>query len=228
MGADGEKMSKSRGNVVNPMEIIEEFGADTLRMFILFIGDYELATPWNENGAKGCRRFLDKVWRLQEKMFASEDYNQATISLMHKTIKMVSEDYEAMKFNTAIAKMMILVNELTSLEQVTTKDLETVLKILYPVAPHLGEEMWEALGHQTFLQTEVWPTYEEQYLLEETVEIVVNINGKVRDRFQATRNASNEQLETTAKSLPKIQEMIGSQPIKKVIVVPGKLVNIVI
>lgn len=228
LGADGEKMSKSRGNVVNPMEIIEEFGADTLRMFILFIGDYELATPWNENGAKGCRRFLDKVWRLQEKLVPSREFSQATISLMHKTIKMVSEDYEAMKFNTAIAKMMILVNELTALEQVTTQDLETVLKILYPVAPHLGEEIWEALGHQTFLQSQAWPTYDEQYLLEETVEIVVNINGKVRDRFQATRNASNHQLEETAKSLPKIQELIASQPIKKVIVVPGKLVNIVV
>lgn len=228
LGTDGEKMSKSRGNVVNPMEIIEEFGADTLRTFILFIGDYELATPWNESGAKGCRRFLDKVWRLQEKVQPIMTYHPQTISLVHKTIKAVSEDYEAMKFNTAIAKMMILVNEFTAQEVIHQLDLETLLSLLYPVAPHVCEEIWESLGHQASLQTAPWPMYEAQYLLEEMVEVVVNINGKVRDRFQARRDATNLELQNSALALDRICELIEGQTVKKIIVVPGKLVNIVL
>jgi leucyl-tRNA synthetase len=228
LGADGEKMSKSRGNVVNPMDIVAEFGADTLRLFILFIGDYEMATPWNENGAKGCRRFLDKLWRLQEKLVDRNEYSLPTIALMHKTIKGVSEDYEALKFNTAIAKMMILVNELTSLETVTRRDMETLVQILHPVAPHITEELWERLGHHHTLQLSTWPTHEEKYLVEDTLEIVVNVNGKVRDRFTIASDASNQVLEATALALPKIQELIQNQPVKKIIVVPKKLVNIVI
>ncbi|MDP2425127.1 MAG: leucine--tRNA ligase [bacterium] len=228
LGSDGEKMSKSRGNVVNPMEIVSEFGADTLRMFILFIGDYEMPTPWNETGAKGCRRFLDKVWRLQEKIVDSVEYSQKSISLMHKTIKTVSEDYEAMKFNTAIAKMMILVNELTSLESVTTADMSSLLKLLYPVAPHICEEIWERLGHQHFLQEATWPNYDEQYLVEHSLEIVVNINGKIRERFSAPATTKPSELEKMAFECPRIIELLAGQTVKKVIVVPGKLVNIVI
>jgi leucyl-tRNA synthetase len=228
LGADGEKMSKSRGNVVNPMEIVAEFGADTLRMFILFIGDYEMATPWNENGAKGCRRFLDKVWRLQEKLVDRNEYSIPTMALMHKTIKGVNEDYEALKFNTAIAKMMILVNELTGLETITRRDMETLVQILHPVAPHLTEEIWESLGHSHSLQTSTWPSHEEKYLVDDTLEIVVNVNGKIRDRFTISADASNQTLEAAALALPKIRDLIQNQPVKKIIVVPKKLVNIVI
>lgn len=228
LGEDGEKMSKSRGNVVNPMDIIEEFGADTLRTFILFIGDYEMATPWSDSGAKGCRRFLDKVWRLQEKLTDSDIPTPKHQPILHKTIKGVSEDYEAMKFNTAIAKMMILANELSAAESLSKADFEVFLQILHPVAPHVTEELWANLGHKTLIVESTWPKHEERHLVEDTIEIVVNVNGKVRDRFSASSDADVKQLEETALTLPKIRELIGDQPIKKVIVVPKKLVNIVI
>lgn len=228
LGEDGEKMSKSRGNVVNPMDIIEEFGADTLRTFILFIGDYEMATPWSDSGAKGCRRFLDKVWRLQEKLIDSNEPTPALQPILHKTIKGVSEDYEAMKFNTAIAKMMILANELSAAETLTKADYEPFLQILHPVAPHVTDEIWSKLGRKTMLIESRWPDYDERHLVEATVEIVVNVNGKVRDRFLASADADNASLEKTALLLPKIRELVGDQPVRKVIVVPKKLVNIVL
>jgi leucyl-tRNA synthetase len=228
LGEDGEKMSKSRGNVVNPMDIIEEFGADTLRTFILFIGDYEMATPWSDSGAKGCRRFLDKVWRLQEKLVDSKEPTPSLQPILHKTIKGVSEDYEAMKFNTAIAKMMILVNEYSAAETISRADFEPFLQILHPVAPHVTDEIWSKLGHETMILESRWPDYDERHLVEATLEIVVNVNGKVRDRFLIGADADNASLEKTALALPKICELIGDQPIRKVIVVPKKLVNIVL
>ena len=229
LGSDGEKMSKSRGNVVNPMDIIEEFGADTLRTYVLFIGDYEMPTPWNEAGVKGCRRFLDKVWRLYEKLDADrKGYTPAVESLVHKTVKGVSEDIEAMKFNTAIAKLMILVNELTALEKISRGEYETLLQLLYPFAPHLAEELWELLGHPGILVFHPWPTYDPEKLVEATVEIVVSVNGKVRDKMQAPLGVSDEALREEALRLPRIVELLQGNAPRKVIVVPGKLVNIVL
>ena len=228
LGADGEKMSKSRGNVVNPVDIIEEFGADTLRMYILFISDYELPTPWNDSGVKGCRRFLDKLWRFQEKTVAGQAYSPALENAIHRTIKGVSEDIEAMKFNTAIAKMMILANEATSCETLTTKDLETMILLAYPFAPHITSEIWERLGHADSLVTHPWPVHDESMLIDETVEIVVNVNGKVRDRLTVPITATDEWLRQQALALPRIVELIGDQPVKKIIIVAKKLVNIVI
>ncbi|MFH0992950.1 MAG: class I tRNA ligase family protein, partial [bacterium] len=228
LGADGEKMSKSRGNVVNPIDIIEEYGADTLRLYILFISDYELPTPWNDSGVKGCRRFLDKLWRFQEKTQPGSKYSPALENSIHRTIKGVGEDIEAMKFNTAIAKMMILANEATALETLTKKDLETMILLVYPFAPHIASEMWERQENADLLVTHPWPTYDESKLIEETVEIVVNVNGKVRDRLTVPVDASDEWLREQALALPRIVDLIGDQPVKKIIVVPKKLVNIVI
>jgi leucyl-tRNA synthetase len=228
LGEDGEKMSKSRGNIVNPMEIITEYGADTLRVFILFIGDYEMATPWNDAGLKGARRFLDKLWRLQEKVTDNNHYSDSLESIIHKTIKGVSEDIEQMKFNTAISKLMIAVNEATSSEIITKKDLETLTVLTYPFAPHIASEIFESLGHQESLVTTPWPTYDEALLVDKQVTIVINVNGKIRDKMIVNLNTSQADLEKKALSLEKIQVHIQGQTIKKIIVVPNKLVNIVV
>lgn len=228
LGEDGEKMSKSKGNVINPLDIIDEYGADTLRAYILFIGDYEMPTPWNENGVKGCRRFLDKVWRMFEKVNSLQPYTASTEALVHKTIKGVSEDLENMKFNTAVAKLMTLTNELSSLETVSKGEYETLLKLIYPIAPHVTEELWEMLGHDETLVFESWPQFDESKMVEDLVEIVININGKVRDKLTLPNGYPSAELEKAALETPRIKSLIGDSQIKKVIVIPNKLVNIVI
>lgn len=228
LGPDGDKMSKSKGNVINPLEIIEEYGADTLRSYILFIGDYEMPTPWNENGVKGCRRFLDKVWRMFEFVDERTTYSQAIESLVHKTIKGVGEDIENLKFNTAIAKLMTLSNEMSALEHVSRAEYEALLKLMYPIVPHLSEELWEMLGHHAGLVFEPWPVFDPDKLVSDEIEIVLNINGKVRDKIVVPYNASSEYLQSVALKSERIIQFIGDAKVKKVIVVPNKLVNIVI
>ncbi|MBU0997863.1 MAG: leucine--tRNA ligase [Firmicutes bacterium] len=228
LGPDGDKMSKSKGNVINPLDIIEEYGADTLRTYILFIGDYEMPTPWNENGVKGCRRFLDKVYRMFESVNDKNTYSDELETIIHKTIKGVGEDIENMKFNTAIAKLMTLSNEMSSINEVTKKDYETLLTLMNPIAPHLAEEMWERLGHSEGLVFEPWPSYNPEKLISDEVEIVLNINGKVRDKLTVPFNSSKEYLEEVALKSERIIQFIGNSPIKKIIVVPNKIVNIVI
>ncbi|MDP3131037.1 MAG: class I tRNA ligase family protein, partial [Bacillota bacterium] len=187
-----------------------------------------LPTPWNENGLKGCRRYLDKLWRFQEKRSASEAYSPELENLMHRTVKGVGDDLEAMKFNTAIAKLMILANEAASLERITRKDLETLILITYPFAPHMTSELWEAQGYTGDLGTHPWPTYDVAKLADDVIEVVVNVNGKVRDRLMISAAATEDEMKSAALALPKIIEMIGANPIRKVIVVPKKLVNIVL
>jgi leucyl-tRNA synthetase len=228
LGEDGEKMSKSRGNVVNPLEIISEYGADTLRAYILFIGDYEMATPWNENGLKGCRRFLDKIWRLIPKVVDRPEQSDAIETSVHKTIKGVNDDYENLKFNTAIAKMMTLVNEMGQLDHVRRHDFEVLLKLLNPIAPHLCEEVWEMLAHKTMLVAESWPTFDPEKLIEDQVEIVININGKVRDKMMLEVDADDARVTERALEREKVREWIQDKPIRKIIVVTNKLINIVI
>ncbi|MDD3113615.1 MAG: leucine--tRNA ligase [Candidatus Izemoplasmatales bacterium] len=227
LGADGEKMSKSKGNVVNPMAIIDEYGADTLRMYLLFIGDYEMPTPWNENGVKGCRRFLDKVWRAFPKVTKAMALTETWENLIHKTIKGVSEDMENLKFNTAIAKLMTLMNEYTAKESISKGDYETLLKLLYPFSPHVTEELWQMLGHSESLVFEPWPSFDPSKLTEESVEIVISINGKVRDKLVAPFDLAVKELEARALKQPRIKELLGDRPIRKVICIPNKLVNIV-
>jgi leucyl-tRNA synthetase len=226
LGENGDKMSKSKGNVVDPIEIIEEFGADTLRLYILFIGDYEQSTPWNPNGVKGARRFLDKLARLEEKVKDTE--NNSYQIILNQTIKAVSEDIENVKFNTAIAKLMALVNELSKAKYIAKKDYEKVIKLVNPFAPHLAEELWQAIGHQDDLVYEKWPSYDETKLVESTIEIVVSINGKVRDKMNIERNAPKEEVLKEAKTLEKIIPYLEGKTIRKEIYVPNKLVNIVV
>jgi len=226
LGEDGEKMSKSKGNVVNPLEIIEEFGADTLRLYTLFIGDYEQSTPWNPNGVKGARRFLDKLARLEEKI--TNDKVDSYQVILHKTIKAVSDDIENVKYNTAVAKLMTLVNELSKSKAVNKEDYEMVLKLVNPFAPHLCEEIWEKLGHEEDMVYASWPTYDESKLVESSMEIVVSINGKVRDKIVIDVNMSKDEVLELAKSTEKITQMIEGKTIIKEIFVPKKLVNLVI
>ncbi len=228
LGADNEKMSKSKGNVINPMEIINEFGADTLRAYILFIGDYEMPTPWNENGVKGCRRFLDKVWRLFPKVNTDAFYSETTMGLIHKTIKGVSDDIENLKFNTAIAKLMTLTNEFTQKEVITLAEFDTLLKLVYPFAPHMAEELNSMLGHSEMLVYAPWPQYDSSKLIDDMIEVVISINGKVKDKMTIPNNLEPNTMEKMARELPKIQELLSGNKVRKVIVVPNKLVNIVI
>lgn len=226
LGEDGDKMSKSKGNVVDPHEIIQEYGADTLRVYILFIGDYEQATPWNPNGVKGARRFLDKLARLSEKVSSKPNTRYQT--LLHKTIKGVSEDVELVKFNTAIAKLMTLANELGKEEFVNQADYEIFLKLVYPFAPHLCEELWQSLGHKDDMVFESWPEYDEEKLIEDTVQIVVSINGKVRDKLNVAFDTDKDIILDLAKSLEKIVPFLENKEIRKAIYVPNKLVNFVV
>jgi len=226
LGADGDKMSKSKGNVVNPDSIIEQYGADTLRLYILFIGDYEQSTPWNDNGVKGARRFIEKLIRLEEKL--SDKENESYQVSLHKTIKAVDEDIENVKFNTAIAKLMTLVNELGKAEYINKLDFEMLLKIVNPFAPHITEELWERLGHTEDMVYAQWPKHDESKLVESTIEMVVSINGKVRDKIIVNIDTSKEEIIEIAKSRDKIKDLIEGKEVRKIIVVPKKIVNIVV
>lgn len=226
LGEDGDKMSKSKGNVVNPLEIIEEFGADTMRVYILFIGDYEQSTPWNPSGIKGARRFLDKIARLEEKL--SDQENSSYQTTLHKTIKAVSDDIEHVKYNTAIAKLMTLVNEMGKATHVNKKDFEMLLKIVNPFAPHITEELWERLGHKEDMVYASWPIHDETKLVESTFVIVVSINGKVRDKISINLDMSKDEVLALAKSTDKIIAQLEGKTIIKEIFVPKKLVNLVV
>ena len=180
LGPDGEKMSKSRGNVVDPNDVVDEYGADVLRLYVLFMGDYEKAAPWSESSVKGCKRFVDRIWALQDKVVDSDEYSDKLRSLMHKTIKKVSDDIESMKFNTAIAAMMTLLNEIYNVGSITKKEFRDFLIILNPFAPHVTEELYQMIGCEGVLDEQEWVTYDEALCKDDTIEIVCQINGKVK------------------------------------------------
>lgn len=227
LGENGEKMSKSRGNVVNPDEIIEEFGADTLRTYEMFIGDFEKSVPWNTNGVKGCRRFLERVWRLQEDVIAEDGYKDASQVEMHKTIKKVSEDYENLKFNTAIAALMSLLNHFNE-SGVTRGEFRSFLILLNPVAPHITEEIWTNLGFEGHLHEASWPVYDEDKTIEDVIEMAVQINGKVRGLINISREAKVEEARKAAQENEHVQQMLAGKNIVKEIYVPGRIYNLVI
>lgn len=228
LGESGDKMSKSRGNVVNPDDIIDNFGADTMRLYEMFIGDFEKAVSWQENGVKGARRFLDRVWAMVDFLTEEKGIQPEMETLLNQTIKKVTDDYESLKFNTAIAQMMTLVNELYRVGKVTQTEFEILLTLLNPIAPHLTEELWESLGHQTVLSLSPWPSYDETKLVEAEVEIVVQINGKIKEKLVISKDADQGTQEAAAVALPKIQEAMSGKTVVKMITVPGKLVNIVV
>ena len=226
LGENGEKMSKSRGNVVNPDEIVDTYGADTMRLYEMFIGDFEKAAPWNSDSIKGCKRFIEKYWNLQEKVVDGDEYTPEMEALMHKTIKKVTEDIDNLKANTAIAAMMSLVNELTS-KGCNKAELKTLTILLNPFAPHVTEEMWEVMSFGGMVNQAEWPKYDEEKTKENNVEIVLQIMGKVRAKITVPVDMAKDDVLATAKAEPKMAELLAGKEIKKEIYVPGKLVNFV-
>ncbi|WP_288527518.1 leucine--tRNA ligase [uncultured Eubacterium sp.] len=226
LGENGEKMSKSRGNVVNPDEIVDTYGADTMRLYEMFIGDFEKAAPWNSDSIKGCKRFIEKYWNLQEKVVDGDEFTPEMEALMHKTIKKVTYDIDNLKANTAIAAMMSLVNELSS-KGCNKAELKTLTILLNPFAPHVTEEMWDVMGFGGMVNQAKWPTYDEAKTQENDVEIVIQIMGKVRAKITVPVDMAKDDVLATAKAEPKIAELLDGKEIKKEVYVPGKLVNFV-
>ena len=226
LGPDGEKMSKSKGNVIDPNDVVAEYGADVLRLYVLFMGDYEKAAPWSESSIKGCKRFIDRVWGLQDIMVDGNDYSDKLRSSFHKTIKKVSEDIEAMKFNTAIAAMMALINEIYNAGSVTKAELGAFTVMLYPFAPHISEEIY----NNTFgkiLSEQSWITYDEALCKDDTIEIVVQVNGKLKAKLNIPVDSDKDSVIAMAMADEKVKESTDGKNVVKQIYVPNKLVNIV-
>lgn len=226
LGPDGEKMSKSKGNVVDPLDIVEEYGADTLRTYVLFMGDYGAAAPWNPSSVKGCKRFLDRVAALTD-MLSDDEVTKELESKFHKVIKKVSSDIEGTKFNTAIAALMGLLNDIYSVGSLSKGELEIFIKLLSPFAPHLAEEIWETLGHEDFIAVSEWPKYDEAKTVDQTVEIGVQVNGKVKSVVAIPTGCDKEVAFEIAKSDEKIQALLNGKKLIKEIYVPNKIVNFV-
>ena len=233
LGGNNEKMSKSKGNVVNPDDIVHSHGADTLRLYEMFMGPLDADVAWSTTGLDGARRFLDRAWRLiinEDGTVADKIINEHHASMektYHETVKKVTMDFENLHFNTAISQMMVFVNEGYKVEKISKQFIQGFVQLLYPIAPHLGEELWDALGYKDTITYEPWPTYDESKLTEAEVEVVIQVMGKVRSKLQVAKDISKEELETMALAEEKIQPWLEGKTIRKVIVVPGKLVNIV-
>ena len=227
LGADGEKMSKSRGNVVDPLDIVNQYGADTLRVYVLFMGDYGSAAPWNDSSVKGCRRFLERVAGLTD--LITEDKKTASYeTLLHKTIKKVTDDIEAQKFNTAIAALMTLINEIYKEGSITKENLVIFLKLLSPFAPHITEEIYELIGGEGFLTVSEWPEFDEAKTVDDTIEVGVQVNGKVRAAVSIPAGCDKDTAMTAAKANARVASFLEGKKIVKEIYVPGKIINIVV
>ena len=228
LGANGEKMSKSRGNVINPDDMIAEYGADTLRMYEMFMGAFDQAAPWSEKSVKGCYRFLEKVYNLLDILVDGDEYSKELEASIHKTIKKVSNDYEKMKFNTAIASMMELINEVNKLGRINKAELKTFITLLNPVAPHITEEMWERAGFEGRLYQTTWPIFEENKTVDAVVEVPVQVNGKLRGVIKVNKGASNEEVENIAFNDEEVKKFIDCKEIVKKIYVPERIFTIVV
>ncbi len=232
LGENGEKMSKSRGNVVNPDDIVNEYGADTMRLYEMFVGDFEKAAPWSSAGVKGCRRFVERYWNLQNCLSQEKGLRPELEAIFHKTIKKVGEDTETLKFNTAIAALMTLLNAISEKGDITREELKLFTLLLNPFAPHVTEEMWQLCGlgedGAALVAQQPWPKYDEAKCKEDTVEIVVQVCGKVRSRLTVSADSGKEELLAAAKADGKIAAEIAGKTIVKEICVPGKLVNLVV
>ncbi len=227
LGENGEKMSKSRGNVVNPDEIVDTYGADTMRLYEMFIGDFEKAAPWSPKSIKGCRRFLERVWALADKVQDGDTYSEQHEVLMNRTIKKVGEDADNLKANTAIAALMTMLNEFYD-KGVNKAEYKTFLALLNPFAPHITEELWQQLGETGLLSVAPWPTYDEAKTVESTVELAVQVNGKLKCTIKLAVDADKQTAIDTALAEEKVQHAIEGKQIVKQIVVPGKIVNLVV
>lgn len=229
LGPDGVKMSKSRGNVIDPNEVVDAYGADVLRTYVLFMGDYEKAAPWSESSVKGCKRFIDRIWNLQDILKDGDAYSEKLESAFHKTVKKVSEDIETLKYNTAIAALMTLLNNIYDAGEINRAELKTLLILVNPFAPHVTEEMWSTLGYGEMLAKDaVWPTYDPEKCVDSTIEIAVQVNGKLRGKLLVAADISAADAIAAAKADEKVQSFLTDKNIVKEIYVPGKLVNLVV
>ena len=227
LGDNNEKMSKSRGNVVNPDDIVRDFGADTLRCYEMFIGDFEKSAPWSENGVKGCRKFLDKVWRTQE--LVDEDSNfEKMETLTHQTIKKVSEDYENLKFNTAIAQLMTLLNEFNNLDKISKEQYKIFLILLNPVCPHITEEIWQRMGYEGYVHEASWPEYDESKTILDVIELPIQVNGKLRTTVEIGRDASEDEVFEKAIKDDVVAKYLENKNVIKKIYVKGRIFNIIV
>ncbi len=228
LGENNEKMSKSRGNVINPDDVVRDFGADTLRAYEMFMGPLEQVKPWQTSGLQGVRRFLERVYKICTGKLHDGHPDEATQRMVHKTIKKVGEDFETMRFNTAVSALMILTNHLSGLKQVPKSSAQTLALLLAPIAPHLAEELWQRMGAKDTLAFGPWPTYDEALVHDDEVEIGVQINGKVRGRIKLARDASEEQAMAAAVEEENIKAHTEGKTVRKVIYRPGQILNIIV
>ena len=226
LGENGEKMSKSRGNVINPDDIVNAYGADTLRTYEMFIGTFDAAAAWSDDGVKGCRRFLERVWKLQDMVVDGDEYSPELETKIHQTIKKVSSDFENLKYNTAIAAMMALINDFYKAGKLTKADFKTLIHLLNPVAPHITEELWQIMGFEGYLYENTWPEYDEEKTIEKMQEIAVQVNGKVRATVKLAIDADKDT--ALAAGREAIADKLGDKQIVKEIYVPGRIINIVV
>ena len=227
LGDNNEKMSKSRGNVVNPDDIVRDFGADTLRCYEMFIGDFEKSAPWSENGVKGCRKFLDKVWRTQELVDEDSNFDKME-TLTHQTIKKVSEDYENLKFNTAIAQLMTLLNEFNNLDKISKEQYKIFLILLNPVCPHITEEIWQRMGYEGYVHEASWPEYDESKTILDVIELPIQVNGKLRTTVEIGRDASEDEVFEKAIKDDVVAKYLENKNVVKKIYVKGRIFNIIV
>jgi leucyl-tRNA synthetase len=227
LGEGGVKMSKSLGNVINPDDIVRDYGADTMRVYEMFMGPLEVSKPWSTRGIAGAKRFLERVWRTSELPLADEEPGDALVRLLHKTIKKVSRDTDRLEFNTAISQMMIFLNEVAGLQSLPRKLWTPFVLLLSPYAPHLAEELWEKLGNPPSVSRQRWPEWNEQLTAEELVEVVYQVNGRVRAKESLPSGTPDAELKEKALGHERIRELLSGKEVRKVIVVPNKLVNIV-
>ena len=227
LGDNNEKMSKSRGNVVNPDDIVRDFGADTLRCYEMFIGDFEKSAPWSENGVKGCRKFLDKVWRTQELVDGDSNFEKME-TLIHQTIKKVSEDYENLKFNTAIAQLMTLLNEFNNLDKISKEQFKIFLILLNPVCPHITEEIWQRMGYEGYVHESIWPEYDESKTILDVIELPFQVNGKLRATVEINREASEDEVYEKAVKDDVVAKYLEGKNVVKKIYVKGRIFNIIV
>ena len=233
LGEGNEKMSKSKGNVVNPDDVVRQYGADTLRLYEMFMGPLDASIAWSEKGLEGSRKFLERVWRLlvdEEGKLRDRitTFNDGSLDkIYHQTVKKVTEDYEALRFNTAISQMMIFVNEAYKTEALPVQYMKGLVQLLAPIAPHLGEELWSKLGATESISYVAWPTYDESFLVEDEVEVIFQVNGKIKARVMVPANSDAAAMEEIARNHESVKLAIEGKTVRKVIAVPGKLVNIV-
>ncbi len=228
LGENGEKMSKSRGNVINPDDVVNEYGADTFRTYEMFIGAFDQATPWSMNGVKGCYKFLERVWNLQNILIDGDSYSKELETALHKTIKKVTDDYDRMKFNTGIAALMAFINDVMKVEKINKAEFKTFITLLNPVAPHITEELWQIAGFEGNLSDTKWPEYDEAKTVDDEIEVVVQINGKIRDKMMISADLDPKGMQEVALESDKVKALIEGKQVVKVIAVPKKLINIVV